>query len=222
MSLERKLPLLMIAVLLVVLVTGVLVVDREVRQAAQVVTAHKVDEASSSIAHLLEGNGPRVSEAMGPVTRDSAVVRALTALTPSAADLAAVRRRLNSLSTPLQPADSSLLSEVWTADGRVLARGGDTSVLTRRPPVRAVTSGRDAVTLGSFYASGGRVYYWATMPVVADGRKVGTIAQRRRVNSQPAAEKAISSLVQPGVVILLANTDGSLWATLGGRPVNAP
>ncbi|HXV17934.1 MAG TPA: HAMP domain-containing sensor histidine kinase [Gemmatimonadaceae bacterium] len=222
MSLERKLPLLMTAVLLVVLVAGVLVVDREVRRAAQVVTAHKVDEASSSIAHLLEGNGSRVSETMGPATHDSAVVRALTTPSPSAADVAALRSRLNSLSIPLQPADSSLLSEVWTADGRVLARGGDTSVLTRRPPVTAVTTGRNAVTLGSFYASGGRVYYWATMPVIVDGRRVGTIAQRRRLNSQPAAEKAISSLVQPGVVILLANTDGSLWSTLGGTPVNAP
>ena len=110
MSLERKLPLLMTAVLLVVLVTGVLVVDREVRRAAQVVTAHKVDEASASIAHLLEGNGPRVAESLGPAARDSEIVRALVSPKPSAADLATLRSRLNSLSTPLQPADSSLLS----------------------------------------------------------------------------------------------------------------
>src|SRR5512141_2548598 len=120
MSLERKLPLLMTAVLLVVLAAGVLVVDREVRRAAQVVTAHKVDEASSSIAHLLEGNGPRLSETLRPAASDSVVVRALGSSNPSAANIAALRGRLASLSAPLQPADSSLLSEVWTADGRVL------------------------------------------------------------------------------------------------------
>ena len=50
MSIERKLPLLLTGVLLVVLLAGILVLNREVGRAAAVVAADKVKQTTATIA----------------------------------------------------------------------------------------------------------------------------------------------------------------------------
>ena len=212
----------MTGVLLLVLATGVIVVDREVRRAAQVLTAHKVQQAAANIAALLSPTAPRVAAGIRPIARDTIVHRALVSDNPSPRDLRMIHNRLASLGSAINPGDSGLLTEIWTADRRILASGGDTTSNEDRPRISAVSTGRDAVTLSALYSSRGRVYYWATLPIIVDGMRIGTVAQRRRINSQPEAEKSIVGLAQVDVDILLRNTDGSLWATLGGKQISPP
>ena len=219
MSLERKLPLLMTAVLLTVLVAGVLILDREVRRATEVVTAHKIEETSKNIAGLIALGPVRSADILKPVITDSAVIRALTTPSPSARRIAAVRARLASLANPANPGDSALVTELWDVDGRIVARSGDSASHTNIP---SPTAAADRVSLGSFYESAGRVYYWSTMPIVHDGKRIGTIAQRRRLNSQPGTEKTLVSYSHPLARILLRNNDGSLWTTLSGEIVKPP
>ena len=222
MSLERKLPLLMTAVLLIVLLAGVLVLDREVGRAAEVVAVNKVREATDQIAGLISQTTVNLSTSMRPVTRATAVRRVLRSPSPSRRDLNAARLLLIGLPNRALPGDSGLITELWGADGRVILRTGDSLAHTGRPAGGAVSTGRDSLSIGSFYESGGRVYYWATMPVTDGGRRIGVLAQRRRLNSQEATEKALSNLSGQAHIILLRNKDGSLWTTLSGRNVSPP
>ena len=222
MSLEKKLPLLMTAVLLVVLVTGVVLLNRDVRRAAEVVSANKLRETTQTIANLIQSTGPQIEAALSPVAKDSDVTRALKSAAPTRAELAAARRALLALGSRQVPADSGLISELWASDGRVIVRTGDTTVQISRPPRGAVTTGKDSIAIGKFFESGGRVYYWTTMRVADGGTRIGTLAQRRRLNSQPESEKAIANLAGQSHTIVLRNNDRSLWTTLGGRAVPPP
>ena len=221
MSLERKLPLLMTGVLLIVLIAGVVVLDREVRRAAEVVTANKIEETAKNIANLLKATPARSAEALGPIARDTIVRRVLSSRSRSPRDIALVEAMLAKLAEPRLPTDSGEGTQLWDADGRVIAAAGDTSTHIRRPMGGSVT-GPERVTLSSLYAYNGRVYFWASMPVLADGQRIGTIARRARINPQPETEKTLRALSHPFAQILLRNIDGSMWATLSGRIVAAP
>ena len=222
MSLERKLPLLMTAVLLVVLIAGVLVLDREVRRTAEVVAAEKVKQTTSTIARLIEQNPAAFATSLRGITRDPDVIRFLTSDTQSKRQIQAVRRMLAALQIRALPTDSGLVTELWSTDGRVVVSTGDSATHLGRPASGAVPTGSDSLSIGKLYQLGGRVYYWTTMQIRQDGTRIGVIAQRRRLNSIPATEKAISNLTGQSNTILLKNTDGSLWTTLGGRAIPAP
>lgn len=222
MSIERKLPLLMTGVLLVVLAAGVVVVDREGRRASAAVNSNKLQQTSVTIGGLIAQTGPRIGLALRPIARDTTVLRVLASEKPSRRDLAVVQDMLDDLSKPNVANDSGLVTELRAVDGHVIVRAGDPGA-THDRPFGSVASGRDSTSIGSLYQSGGRIYYWATVPVILDGRRVGMLAQRRRINSQPETEKAITDLGGiPGVSIFLANSDGSLWTTLGGRAIPPP
>jgi signal transduction histidine kinase len=222
MSLERKLPLLMTGVLLVVLAAGVVVVDREGRRATAAVNSSKLQQTSVTVGGLIAQTGPRIGIALRPIARDTTVLRVLASGKPSRRDLAVIQDMLGDLSKPNIANDSGLVTELRASDGRVVARAGDPGAEHVRP-FGGVATGRDSTAIGSLYQSGGRIYYWATVPVTLDGRRVGMLAQRRRINSQPETEKAITDLGGiPGISIFLANSDGSLWTTLGGRAIAPP
>jgi signal transduction histidine kinase len=222
MSLERKLPLLMTAVLLVVLAAGVLVLDREIGRAAEVVAANKVQQTSVTIARLVEGNPSAFATALRSVARDPDVIHILTSSSPSTRDIDGVRRMLASLEARSLPTDSGLVSELWASDGRIVLTTGDSTAHMGRPAGGAVSTGPDSLSIGAFYKLGDRVYYWTTMQVKSDGRRIGLLAQRRRLNTIPATERAISNLSGQNHTILLRNNDGSLWTTLGGHVVPPP
>ena len=219
MSLERKLPILMTGVLLAILLAGVLLSYREVRRAGDVVITRRVEEVTNLLASMTSSSRPRLAERLRAVAGNPVVLRALTARPPTSRDFTAVRAMLSNLATP---ADSGLTSELWASDGQVIARVGDADSRRDRPMTGAVATGPDSMAIGAFYRSGGRVYYWMTMPIMSEGTRVGTIAQRRRLNSQDETEKQIVGLSGQDVNILFRNSDGSLWTTLGGTPIDAP
>lgn len=219
MSLERKLPLLMTGVLLAMLGGGVLLAYREIRRAAEVVTSDRLRDVADGLASAATTSIPRLAALFREVARESPVQRALTEGTASAADLAAIRSSLRKLGVP---SDSGIVTELWTADGRIILSEGEPQAHEGRPATGAVVTGPDSLSIGAFYWSGGRVYYWATRPVNGEGGRIGTLAQRRRLNSQPATDREIRRLSGQDVRVLFRNADSSLWTTLGGRAVNRP
>ena len=157
MSLERKLPLLMTGVLLVVLAAAVLVVDREARRANAVVTSKELQQTATTVARLIAQSGLRVAQTLRPIARDTTVLRVLTSEKPSRSDLAVVQGMLDDLSRSNIANDSELVSELRALDGRVVVISGDTGAQRDRPSSGGVATGRDSVAVGSFYESGGRV-----------------------------------------------------------------
>ena len=218
MSLERKLPLLMTAVLLVILGGGVLLAYREIRRAAEILLTDRMQEFTDALADQAGATPIGIGERLRPVARNPVVRRVLTTPDPSPSDLIRVTRVLAGVHLP---ADSGMTSELWSSNGRVIASYGVSRTDDVRPATAAVVTGPDSLSMGALYASGGRVYYWNTRPVVSEGVRIGTIAQRRRLNSQPGTERDLQNLAGELVHVLLRNADGSVWTTLGGVPVEA-
>ena len=219
MSLERKLPLLMTGVLLAILGGGVLLAYREIRRAAEVVATGRLRDFTDGLAGAAALAPPRISEQLRDVARDPVIQRVLTGGTPSSGDLTAVRALLSDLETR---ADSGLVSELWSRDGRVIASVGGPRSGDDQHTTGAVVTGPDSLAMGAFYASGGRIYYWNTRPVTGPSGRIGTLAQRRRLNSQRGTENEIKRLAGQDVRVLFRNADGTLWTTLDGRPINKP
>jgi signal transduction histidine kinase len=212
----------MTAVLFVVLAAGVLVLDRELRLNAEVVSATKLKENSVTLAKLIEQSGPALAGTLRGFTRDKDVIRILESPAPTRSDLARVKRMLLTLDGRAPAQDSGLISELWNASGNVIATTGDSTSHSSRPASGAVSTGRDSISIGTLYSLNGRVYYWATLPVMDEGRRIGTLAQRRRINNVEASERAIRNLTGQSHILLLRNSDGSFWTTLGGRPISPP
>jgi signal transduction histidine kinase len=219
MPLERKLPLLMTAVLLVMVAAGILVVDHESRRANEVVSTRRLQDVSTKIAGLIASSRPVLATRLRTALADTAVQRVLLAEKPTAADSAKISAFLARLALP---SDSGLVSEIWTPAGSVVATSGDESAYGDRPSLPPQAAAVDSLSIGPFFASAGRVYYWSAMPITMGKRVIGTIAQRRRLNYQPRTERDIVGLSGQDSRILFRNTEGGFWTTLGGRQVPAP
>ena len=223
LSLERKLPLLMTAVLALVLAAAVLVLGQEIKKGAQVLASQQLKEKAATLGRLLDPVVSSIGNQFGPILRDSAVRRVLVTKRPAQRDLVNTRALLLRLTTANPASDSGTMAELRAADGRIVLRVGDTATKNVRPSSGAITTSADSISIGSFYESGGRVYYWATTPINRDGVRIGTLASRGRINNQPNVERNLSSLGgQAGTKFLYKNTDGSLWFTIDGRPINPP
>ena len=220
MSLERKLPLMMTGVLLVILGGGVLLAYREIRRAAEVVSVGRLENFIDGLATAAAASHVRVAEELRDAAREPVIHRVLQASRPRPGDLGSARRLLAGLGSR---ADSGMVTELRSADGRVLLRVGDFNGADQRPPTTAVVTGPDSLSVTEFYESAGRVYYWSNRPVIGETGRLGTIAQRRRLNATATAERDIRALSgEENLHVLFRNVDGSLWTTLAGVAVPEP
>jgi signal transduction histidine kinase len=173
---------------------------------------------------------------LSQAARDSAIHRALldsstrTRETTSGAVL-------HALASIRLPTDSVLPIELWTTDGRRVAHLGEDvrgdSVALLRPELRAlrgtqqhdapgVAGGPDSVTLGALYPSRGRVYYWAVAPVILDGRKIGYIAEHRRIGGNPRTASLVRGVTGEQFTVYLRSATDNFWSSFDGRPVSPP
>lgn len=215
MSLEKKLPLLMSGVLLAILAGGVLLAYREVLGSAEVIAAARMQDAATGLASSASQSIPRMALQFREAARDPAIREALAT---GADSREAVERVLRTLTSA---ADSGVTTELWAADGRVLAVIGDNASVGR-PVASAIVTGPDSLAIGSFYESRKRVYYWATRAVTDGNGRTGTIAQRRRLNADPSVETAVSNIIGKEVDVVYRNADGSLWTTIVGTVIAPP
>lgn len=212
----------MTGVLVSVLIAGVLIVEREVRRAAMVVTAHKLDESAKNFAGLVSQTASTITARVAPFSSDNAIRRVLSSGNPSQDDIASASAKLAGLGSAANAADSSLRVELWNAEGKLVAGAGDSLPASHQPVVARIPKASGSVFLGDFFEDNGRVYYWSATPLHIDGTVRGFIVQRRRLNSQPSTEKTLASTAHEDAVILISNNDGSLWSTLGGKRIPAP
>jgi signal transduction histidine kinase len=129
--------------------------------------------------------------------------------------------------------DSSLPIELWTTDGRRVLRVGtevrDDRMAGVRPelrtqsgsPVTEVPSGEvglDSARYGTFYESGGRVFFWTVVPVFDGKRRLGYIAQQRLYRTTPQSERLVRELIGNDVSLYLHNIADNFWTTYLGTP----
>jgi signal transduction histidine kinase len=171
--------------------------------------ATAASEVASSIAPTLT---ERVS-VLRRATADQRIRSALLGATASPADLDSARQALESLRLP---AESSMAVEVWDANRRRLLHiGPDLGDTISR------TASVDSIVFGPMFGADGRVYFWVIAPIVQNGRRLGHIAQQRRVGGPRDAERRLRDLTGEDVTMLLRNADGTVWSRQG-VPVPAP
>ncbi|HUQ47616.1 MAG TPA: ATP-binding protein [Gemmatimonadaceae bacterium] len=222
MSLEKKLPLMMSAVLLMILAVGVTLAYREVSRAAEDIAQQRMKQVSNQLSDLIAGGQPRIGTLLGSVAADPAVIELLRERSPSRA----TRAKANAaLAKVVPPADSGVGAALFDIDGRVVLSTktpdmGQQWIEGAVPDFPAPVS--KTISTTPFYLSNGRIYYSTTLPIIVDGVRIGAVSQNRRLNASARTEKDIAGLTGQDVGILLHNADGSQWVTLGGKPVPPP
>jgi signal transduction histidine kinase len=252
MPLERKLPLLVIAVLIATLATAVALAYREVRQSAELAASARIRTASRQLASLsaaaLSAHAKLMHDAARSPAIRTALVKALAkAPTQATATLPELAPTSAPDATPASPAaavlhrlvlpsDSTLAIELWSADGQLIdsiggppesgTPGSDRpqsfTIPGRRAPQTMMPSGDSANFLPFFEGRDGRVYYWMTVAVLDHGTRVGWIAQQARIRSRPGADRQITGLIGDHTAAYFRNQTGRFWSTVGGIPVPQP
>ncbi|HEX7978660.1 MAG TPA: HAMP domain-containing sensor histidine kinase, partial [Gemmatimonadaceae bacterium] len=122
--------------------------------------------------------------------------------------------------------DTTFLAwQVASVDGQW--RYGSASGWTLTDSAALISTLADAVRNESdrrsaLFAVSERVHAWTALPIVADGRVIGTIAELARVPDNYAADGAIRSLVDDDARMLFTTRGSSQWVSFRGRPVAAP
>ncbi|MBA3889849.1 MAG: HAMP domain-containing protein, partial [Gemmatimonadaceae bacterium] len=216
LSLERKLALLISGLLAAVIVIFGVAAWQQMREAS-------VDRATERLARVAQqlAAGSDAGRARAAVLRGVAatpeVIRVAAGAAADSASLAASYDEI-AASTP----DSTMSAwELWGADEQ------------RRAGFGAPTSERDAVALAKVRAEAIRtattqrsqlytlrdtVYYWTAVPVMADGRAAGVLAERRRLNQSPRAGEVVRGIVGDEVDVHLSSVGGGEWVEVGGTP----
>ena len=228
LPLQRKIPLIVLALFAFVLGTGIVVSYYEVRHAAELAAADRLQSLSQAIASV--SGGPlalRVTN-MRHVAADTAIVDALQH--PGRPSDASVRKALSPLLN--QPADSGTIG-LWTRAGRPV--GPLSLELSERRPeiqqeiqqdvqreIERVEQG-DSLAVGSFRSTNGRTTYWMIVPVLdRDKTRLGYLAQERILLNNPASLKSVNGLMGSEIDVFLRNARDTLWLRFGGQVASLP
>ena len=217
----------MTTVLVVVFGVSLFLTYRTLADAARDTAAVRLSRAARSLASTYETGVSQHAGLMRRVAADSAILRLLRATTPKPNDLAEARAALARL---VVPTDSGIPIELWSDDGRRLIRVNEDSVersatgelADLSPSAKALGTGivrPDSVRIGAFYDAGGHVHFGLSTPVYDGPRRLGYIAELRRLTVQPSGEQTLKELMGEDVAGRFRNVAGTFWSTLAGAPI---
>jgi hypothetical protein len=202
LPLERKLPLLVLALLTVVLGTSLLFSYFEIRTATETSASARLNSLSQVIASLVQQPLAVRLTNMHRAARDTSIVRALNA--PSRRLTTAASAALSPLNTP---ADSLTPARLLGMDGQPI---GDVRLETPadiervRSELRSLPAS-DTTHVGSWYTSNGHASFWMAIPVRQNGQIIGYVAQERRLNSNARALQPLRDLIGSDVQLYFRN-----------------
>ena len=201
-SIERKLPLLVSALLLTVGVALVLVGYGEVRRAARQVADDRLTRADSAIANLFQTGQQRTR--LITLAKDPAVAAFLASGGRGTRGRDSV---LAALQRVVTDTSSQSTLQVLDSAGRELAHTGRFG-----PPAKPLTvPAGDSAVVGPLLRHDTTLYYSAAASVRREGRALGSIQQTARVNLNERTRRALTGLAGGDVAYLLGNAAGDPW-----------
>jgi signal transduction histidine kinase len=213
LSLERKLPLLIIALLVVSMAVGAASAYVEVKQSAVDTALERLEVVAQQLAATVAPSLGQRLAGMGELARDPAVLDFLA--DPSGAARPAAAAALLRLRVPQQPAYPA---ELWSPTRAPLLRVGvepDPAGI-RAPGILPGPGG-----VGPLFVAGSRAYFWIVVPVRRGGAVAGYLAELRPVGGANTARQ-VEALLGRSITLFFANTAGGDWVGLGGDVVPAP
>jgi signal transduction histidine kinase len=217
-SLELKLPLMITALLLAVLVALVWGSYRQATQAARRLAAERLQTVTTELAEMIEPQLERRLEKMRQVAADARVIAHFASGSMTTAE--AARAALAPLEIPQRAGRSP---ELWTRSGHAVPGFVlDDSVTTAWPAglhedVFTVSEhgGFSRISLKAHQACA-----WVIVPVIAGGERVGFIVQEMFLVLP--RDPHFEQLLGANLAVRLANHAGDLWLTLDGKSLPAP
>jgi len=220
LPIERKLPLLILAILTLVLATSLAISYYEVRRSAQVSAGERLTRLSRSLASLMEQQITGRLTAMRRVALDTNVQNAFA--TPDREPSVAAKRAMLSI---MMPSDSLTPITLWTASGRLigtlrLEQAADVERFRATLAEQIATSDSQHVT--KLTSMNGHAGSWQSVPVHKDGQLLGFLAQERRFTASPRTLQPFRDLIGNGIDFYIRNAGDSLWTQLSGLIVPPP
>lgn len=234
-SLERKLPLLVIAVLVATLATAVTLAYREVRRSAELVAGTRIQTAARQLASLFSTEIARRATLFQNVANNTAIrgILAQHAVAPDSIPEDNARSVLHRL---VIPRDSMLAIALWSVDGHLIQHLGGTATAPlsgddSRQAVPVTESGVTRATIPNdtdvhffplFEGADHQVYYWMTVPVLNHDTLIGWISEQARIQPRPTTDRQLNNLIGNHTAAYLRNSSGTFWTTIGGTPTGYP
>ena len=215
-SLERKLPLL-ISVVLVLLAAGLTAAGyQEVKQASELRGVERLQRMASQLGQLASGNIALRYAALRRVASDTAVVRFLAGRDDGAEQRQSAIAALSQLE--LLPSDTAIIAQLRSSREAIRASTGpeastDNGAISAL--VARLSNGQPA--MGELYIRADTGFYWVGAPVGDAGRIVGYVIQRRAIVPNARTEETIRELAgNDKVSIYLTSDSAPRWASLSG------
>ena len=219
-SLERELPLAMTSVLaggllLMLLTTYAVLLGR-----AERIVRERLSHALAQIGAQAETAMKDRRKLLQDAANDPAIVNALSASANGSFDATrrkAARDRLQQLVS----STSNLPIELVNADGvQVVAAGSPAPHVKRLLPSSDIAL--DTVVLSRLLQIDTVAGFWASAPVVIDGKIAGWVSQLRRVTGPAEIEKYLREMMSEQLRLTIHNSDGTVWAAAPGRIIDVP
>jgi signal transduction histidine kinase len=222
LPLERKLPLLILALFTVVLALGLGTSYYEVRRAAEEAAAARLVGLSQVLGSLVEQQIATRIALMTRVAREPAVRTALRE--PGRAPSAEVGRALGALTATR--ADTATPPMLLTADGQPI---GGLQLLTPREPdglrdaLHRLAATGDSTLITPLRSIGGRAGYIEAVAVHdGDGRLLGYLAQERGFNTNPRSLQPLRDIIGSDIDFYFRNRRDQTWARIDGSIAPPP
>jgi signal transduction histidine kinase len=218
MSLELKLPLLITALLLAVLLALVGGSYRQATQAARLAAVERLESVTSELAEMIAPQLERRLKVMRQVASDPRLVAHLGS--GSTMSAAGARAALVPLNIPEKAGGSP---ELWTRSGHAsLGFAVEDSIAKARPgelreDVMAVS---DRGGFSRIFLTADQPSALVVAPVIAAGERVGYVVQELilLLPRDPHFEQLLGA----NLAVRVANNTGDIWLTLDGKSLPAP
>jgi PAS domain S-box-containing protein len=214
-SLERKLPLLISALLVVVIGGFTWAAYREVRRSAVATANERLQRVTIQLVDLLGGS----VRSLVTNTHDLAARPAVRAYLVAPRPDAAARTRA-ALQLPGPQGNALAAVELWDATGRrLLVQGkelapvsGDVSTELRR------AVGADTATaIGPIIRIQDSLFFSVVGAVKDGARTLGYVVQRRRVSTSPQGGRQLARLIGSDAALYFGNARGDIWTDFGAE-----
>jgi len=225
LPLERKLPLLILALLGVVVVASLGISYYEVRRTAELTSADRLASLTSVLAQMSEQTTNARMSQMRRVAKDTAIAAALAnpahPLSPAAHQaLASLAQSLGDTAFPVR-----LLTRQGAVAGDTQAASGlelPSDDRTMRDAILAPAAPNDSGHVTRLFARGTETSTWVMVPVGRSGSPIGWIVQERRIRVNPQALRPVRGLIGTDIELYLRNLDDSTWVSITGRVAPTP
>jgi signal transduction histidine kinase len=222
LPLERKLPLVVLALFTIVLAISLAISYFEVRSSAIATTAERLIGLGQTLGTTLEQSTQARLALMRRVARDPAIVAALQS--PDQEPSAAASRAWGPLVATAS--DSATPPEIWNTLGqpigqRRLEPAAEQQVL--RDEVLQHFTARDSGFVSNYRITNGRASLYEAVPIRGgNGAPVGFLVQERRINTNPRTLPLLRGLIGSDIEFHFRNANDNTWIQLSGSGELAP